>query len=99
MMLRMPAYIILNIEVTDPERFAEYVRTGAPTLAQYGGRYLARGGRAEKLEGGLEPKRVVVIAFDTVDRARAWWSSNEYAGPKAIRQSAALTDTILVEGV
>ena len=95
----MPAYVILNIDVTDPERFAEYVKTGAPTLAQYGGRYLVRGGRAEKLEGSLEPKRVVVIAFDSADRARAWWASNEYAGPKAVRQSAARTDTILVEGV
>jgi uncharacterized protein (DUF1330 family) len=66
----MPAYIVLNIDVTDPERFAEYVKTGAPTLAQYGGRYLVRGGRAEKLEGSLEPKRVVVIAFDSAERAR-----------------------------
>jgi uncharacterized protein (DUF1330 family) len=95
----MPAYVILNVEVTDPERFAEYAKTGAPTVAQYGGRYLARGGTAEKLEGGVEPKRVVVIEFDTADRAKAWWASNEYAGPKAVRQSAARSDVILVEGV
>ena len=95
----MPAYVILNIEVTDPERFAEYAKTGAPTVAQYGGRYLARGGRAEKLEGGLEPRRVVVIEFDTADRARAWWASGEYGVPKAVRQSAARSDVILVEGV
>jgi uncharacterized protein (DUF1330 family) len=95
----MPAYIILNVEVTDPERYGEYAKTGAPTVAQYGGRYLARGGRAEKLEGGVEPKRVVVIEFNTADRARAWWASSEYAGPKAVRQSAARSDVILVEGV
>ena len=95
----MPAYVILNVEVTDPERFAEYARTGAPTVAQYGGRYLARGGATEKLEGGLEPKRVVVIAFESADRARAWWASSEYAGPKVVRQSSARSDVILVEGV
>ena len=95
----MPAYVILNVEVADPERFAEYAKTGAPTVAQYGGRYLARGGTAEKLEGGVEPKRVVVIEFDTADRARTWWASSEYAGPKAVRQSAARSDVILVEGV
>jgi uncharacterized protein (DUF1330 family) len=95
----MPAYVILNVEVTDPERFAEYAKTGAPTVAQYGGRYLARGGRADKLEGGVEPRRVVVIEFETADRARAWWASSEYAGPKAVRQSAARSDVILVEGV
>jgi uncharacterized protein (DUF1330 family) len=98
MMCAMPAYLILNIEVTNPGRYAEYVKAAGDTVAQYGGRYLVRGGRAEKLEGGLEPKRVVVLEFDTVDRARAWWASPEYAGPKAMRQAAAKTDLILVEG-
>jgi uncharacterized protein (DUF1330 family) len=95
----MPAYVILNIEVTNPDRFAEYARTGAPTVAGYGGRYLARGGTTEKLEGTLQPKRVVVIEFESADRARAWWASSEYAGPKAVRQSSAHSDVILVEGV
>ena len=95
----MPAYLIVNIEVTNPERYAEYVKAAGDTVAQYGGRYLVRGGRAERLEGNVEPKRVVILAFDSVDRARAWWASEEYAGPKAVRQSAAKTDMILVEGV
>jgi uncharacterized protein (DUF1330 family) len=91
--------MILNVEVTNPERYAEYAKTGAPTVAQYGGRYLARGGAAAKLEGTLQPKRVVVIEFESADRARAWWESSEYAGPKAVRQSAARSDVILVDGV
>ena len=95
----MPAYLILNIEVTNPARYAEYVKTAGDTVTKYGGRYLVRGGRAERLEGSVEPKRVVVLAFDSADRARAWWASAEYAGPKAMRQSAAKTETILVEGV
>lgn len=95
----MAAYLILNIEVTNPGRYAEYVKVAGATVAQYGGRYLVRGGRAERLEGSVEPGRVVVLAFDTVEGARAWWASDEYAGPKAVRQSAANTDMILVEGV
>ena len=95
----MPAYLILNSEVTSPERYAEYVKAAGNTVAQYGGRYLVRGGGAERLEGSVEPKRVVVLALDSVDRARTWWASHAYAGPKAVRRSAAKTDMILVEGV
>lgn len=95
----MRAYLVLNIEVTDPDRYAEYVKTAGATVAQYGGRYLVRGGRAERLEGQVEPGRVVVLEFDTIERARAWWASEEYAGPKAVRRSAANTEMILVEGV
>ena len=95
----MAAYVIVNVEVTDPGRYPDYMRGVPPTLAAYGGRFLVRGGKAERLEGTYEPKRVVVLEFDTVERAKAWWSSLEYAGPKAIRQSAARTDMILVQGV
>jgi len=95
----MAAYVIVNIEITDPVRYAEYAKVAAATVAQYGGEYLARGGRAERLEGEWEPKRFVVLRFDSLERARAWWSSTEYAGPKAVRQSAAKTNMIVVEGV
>jgi len=95
----MRAYLVLNIEVTNLERYAEYVKAAGAAVAQYGGRYLVRGGRAERLEGQVEPGRVVVLEFDSVERARAWWASEEYAGPKAVRQSAANTEMILVEGV
>ena len=95
----MSAYLIVNIEVTDPDRYAEYIKIAPASVARYGGRYIVRGGRAEKLEGDYEPKRVVVLEFDSFDQGRAWWDSDEYAGPKAIRQSASITDMILVEGV
>jgi uncharacterized protein (DUF1330 family) len=95
----MAAYVILHVDVTDPGRYGEYVKAAGDSVARYGGRYIVRGGRAERLEGVVEPKRVVVIEFDTFDRARAWWSSAEYAGPKGIRQSAARTEALLVEGV
>lgn len=95
----MAAYVILNIDVTDPARYPEYVRAAGATVEQYGGRYLARGGRAEALEGAVAPRRVVVLEFPSYERAKAWWESAEYRGPKQIRQSAARSDTILVEGV
>ena len=60
---------------------------------------MVRGGRAEKLEGKWEPKRVVILEFETFKKAREWWSCDEYAGPKKLRQSAAITNMILVEGM
>jgi uncharacterized protein (DUF1330 family) len=95
----MAAYVIVNIEITDPVRYAEYAKAAGATVTQYGGEYLARGGKAERLEGDWEPQRFVVLRFDSLERARAWWASAEYAGPKRVRQSAAKTNMIVVEGV
>jgi uncharacterized protein (DUF1330 family) len=95
----MAAYLIVNVEVKDPERFAEYARLSPPCIARYGGEYLARGGKAEKLEGAWEPRRVVVVRFGSFEEAKAWWASEEYRGPKALRQSCAVTNMILVEGL
>jgi uncharacterized protein (DUF1330 family) len=95
----MAAYVVLNIEVTDPEQYAGYVKAAGATVEQYGGRYLVRGGKAEKLEGSVNPKRIVVLEFPSFDRAKAWWDGEEYRAPKALRQSASISDTILVEGV
>lgn len=95
----MAAYIIANIDVTNPTEYQDYVKVSGATVARYGGRFLVRGGRAEALEGQIQPKRLIVIEFDNASRAHEWWDSNEYAGPKAIRQRTAMTDMILVEGV
>ena len=95
----MSAYVIVDIEVRDRERYAEYIRVAPPTLAKYGARYVVRGGATEVLEGTWQPNRLVVLEFATAERARAWWSSDEYAGPKALRQAAAVTNMVLVEGI
>jgi len=95
----MAAYLIVNVEVTDPVRYAEYIKRAPASIAQYGGKYLARAGRAETLEGEWTPKRFVVLEFPTYDRAKAWWACEEYRGPKALRQSASVTNMILVEGM
>ena len=95
----MAAYVVLNIEVTDSARYPEYARAAGPTVAQYGGTYLARGGTAEALEGSVTPRRVVIIQFPSYERAKAWWDSEEYRAPKSVRQSAAISDTLIVDGV
>ena len=95
----MSAYLIVNIEITDPARYAEYVKVVPQTLEKYGAKYLARGGKTLKLEGDWEPKRVVVLEFESVDRALEWYECDDYAAPKAMRQAASVTQMVLVEGV
>ena len=95
----MAAYLIVSIEIKDPVRYAEYVKVVPATLATYGARYLARGGRAERLEGEWDPRRVVLLEFQTFEAAKAWWASEDYRGPRALRQAAAVTNMILVEGI
>ena len=95
----MPAYVFANIEVTDPVLYEEYRKRVPATIAQYGGRYIARGGAAEGLEGSYAPKRVVILEFPSLERAKAWWDSPEYRPHCAIRQPAARGDLLLVEGL
>ena len=95
----MAAYVIVHVEIHDPVTYQEYVKMVTPTIAAYGGRFLVRGGRAELLEGDRLPNRVVVLEFETVKRAKEWWSSREYAAPKKLRQSASVAQMIVVEGV
>ncbi len=95
----MPAYVIVEIEVTDPVAYEDYRRQAAATVASHGGKYLVRGGAAEALEGEPQPQRLVVLEFESVERARAWWNSEEYQEPQKLRQRCAKTRMILVEGM
>ena len=95
----MAAYVVVEIDVTDPVGYEEYRKLGPPTVAAYGGKFVVRGGKAEVLEGDWAPKRLVVIAFESVERAKQWWSSQEYRVPKQVRQKTAMTNMIVVEGV
>jgi uncharacterized protein (DUF1330 family) len=94
----MPAYVVVDIEIHDPVRYEEYRRVAPPSIAAYGGRYLVRGGTLDILEGEWQPKRLVVLEFPTVEQARAWWASPEYAPAKALRQASANTDMVVVAG-
>jgi uncharacterized protein (DUF1330 family) len=95
----MKAYLVVDVEITDPVKYAEYIKLVPASIAKYGGTYLARGGRAERIEGSWTPHRVVVVRFDSFERAKEWWSCGDYAAAKAIRQSASITNMLLVEGV
>ena len=95
----MAGYIIVDVRVTDPEVYERYKAGVLATVEAYGGRFLVRGGRAERLEGDGEPNRIVVIEFESAQRAREWWSSDEYAELKRLRQSASVASVIAVEGV
>lgn len=95
----MSAYVVVEVTVKDAETYEKYKQLAPPTIGLYGGRYLARGGLTEPLEGTWAPKRLVILEFPTVERARAWWSSPEYAPAKALRQSCTDTDMVLLEGL
>ena len=95
----MPAYFIVDLEVTDAAVFDEYRQLVPETIAKYGGTYLIRGGNYEALEGTWNPQRLVVIQFPSVEQARKWYDSAEYSGPKALRFKSAKSNLLLVEGV
>lgn len=95
----MPAYVVVEIQINDPAIYEEYKRLAPPSIAQHGGRYIVRGGTAETLEGQWAPKRFVMLEFDSVDRAKKWWNSPEYAAAKALRQKCATTQMIVVSGL
>ena len=95
----MAAYMIVDLVVKDPEGFARYREMVPPTVAAYGGRYLARGGAILPMEGDWDPTRITVLEFPSVEQARAWWDSPEYAEAKALRQRTADTKMIIVEGL
>lgn len=95
----MSAYVIAQIEITDPDRYAEYVKQVPATIARFGGRYLARGGKSEALEGRLTGRRIAIVEFDSYERAKDWYESEDYRGPRALRQGASISSLVLVEGV
>ena len=95
----MPAYIVVEVEVHDAERYEKYKAMVPPSLAAYGGRFLVRGGKVETLEGDWAPKRFVMVEFPSLEKAKAWWDSKEYAEAKALCQATATTQMIVVEGI
>jgi uncharacterized protein (DUF1330 family) len=95
----MKTYIIVDVKITDPTRYEDYKKLTPGSLVPFDGKFVVRGGQAETLEGTWKPGRVVVLEFPSAQKARAWWASEGYAPAKALRQSASVTQMILVEGV
>lgn len=94
----MPAYVIAHVDVTDPVKYDDYKRLVPASLAKYGGRFLVRGPVPEVLEGEWQPKRLVIVEFSSVEQARAWYDSPEYAPAKALRQAASEGSFVLLDG-
>ena len=95
----MSAYVIVDIDVTDPVQYEEYKKLAGPTVPTRGGKYIVRGGRTTVLEGDWNPSRIVVLEFPTTDDARTWVNCALYAPARKIRHAAAHTNMIVVEGV
>jgi uncharacterized protein (DUF1330 family) len=95
----MAAYVIAYLEVTDPKAFEVYRRAAGPTFGPYGGRPLVVDGQFDVLEGVIHPKSVVVVEFESLERAQQWYASPEYAKTIPLRQQAANSSLILVDGL
>lgn len=95
----MAGYVIVNDEITDPARFEEFRSRVGATVAAHGGKYHVRGGAIEVVDGDWTPERVVVIEFESVERAKAWLSSPEYSEIRKIRLESARANVTIAEGV
>ncbi len=95
----MPAYVIADIEITDPEGFAQYRERVPATIEKFGGRYLTRGGAVEVLEGAWSPNRCVIVEFPSMAQMKAWWNAPEYLPLRALRERTTNSNLIVVEGV
>jgi uncharacterized protein (DUF1330 family) len=94
----VPAYMIANVNVHDPELYREYVGLVPATLEPFGGRFVVRGGEHEVAEGGWRPSRLVIIEFPSMEHVRGWYGSGLYAEAMAIRHRAASTEMVFVDG-
>jgi uncharacterized protein (DUF1330 family) len=96
----MPAYVIASVnEAWDLDALIEYRRRNTDVVAAHGGRFVARGGPHEVLEGDWSPLRLVIIEFPDLEAARGWYESDDYAELRALRQGTSKTDIVAVEGV
>ena len=95
----MPAYFVAEVEITNPAGFQPYGAAVGATLEQYGGRYLTRGGSTELIEGGPEPKRIVILEFADTAAVKRWYESPEYQKILPLRLNNATGRGFIVEGV
>ena len=94
----MPAYLIVELDITDPVKFQRYRELVPSLIEKYGGRYIVRGGDTEVLEGDWAPKRIVVLEFETAQKAKELMDSEEYQPVKQLRLESANTNIVMVEG-
>ena len=94
----MPAYVVSDVTIRDAAAIETYRSRAADSIAQYGGRYLVRGGAVQPLEGDWNP-RLIIVEFPDMERARAWYNSPEYAAALAVRDAALVRNLVLLDGV
>ena len=95
----MPAYVIVEVDVTDPERYKQYAAATPAAVAAGGGRYLVRGGELTVLEGDWQPARIVVLEFEDLAAAERWYESEAYQAAKKLREGGATMRMIAVQGL
>ena len=95
----MPAYLISDVTVRDAKAFEAYRNAAAGSIKKYGGKYLARGGGIEVLEGDWTPRAIILVEFPSTDRAREWYSSPEYQAALKYRAVALSRNLVLIDGV
>ena len=95
----MAAYVLVDIEVTDAEPYDEYRRQVPPIVEKYGGKYLVRGGDLQTIEGDWSPRRLVVLEFPSVERAKEFYDSEDYRPLRELRLNSTNSKMVLVEGV
>jgi uncharacterized protein (DUF1330 family) len=95
----MAAYVIGEVDVMDPAAYEDYRKQVGAVVTKYGGRFIARGGKVETLEGGWSPKRLVLLEFPSMEQALKWYRSPEYAPLIKLRQKASRGKLVALEGV
>ncbi len=95
----MPAYVIAETEIDDPEQYEEYRAASPGAIAAGGGRFLVRGGEVAVLEGDWEPSRLVILEFEDLGAAKRWYESDVYQEVKRLREGAARLRVVAVQGV
>jgi len=94
----MPAYVIVETDIHDPEQYERYKAASPAAVSGGGGRFLVRGGELAVLEGDWHPKRLVVLEFDDLDAVKRWYESESYQEAKKLRDGAANLNMVAVEG-
>jgi uncharacterized protein (DUF1330 family) len=95
----MTAYVILDIDVHDPVGYEEYKKLASVAVEIFGGKYVARGGKTETLEGDWSPSRLVILQFESIEQAKKWLNSEEYQRARAIRHKTSKSQVVVIEGL
>jgi uncharacterized protein (DUF1330 family) len=95
----MTAYVIVDIDVHDPVGYEQYKQLAPAAVALYGGKYIARGGRTETLEGEWSPSRLVILQFESIEQVKQWLDSEEYRAARQMRHQTTHSNMVVIEGL